>query len=187
MNPAALGHFGVYSAYAALAALAVTALKIGLAAPAGPARAVAACTPVLLVVAAAVAHLYAMLFSQSAAAFVALARLRGEAKARGERGPTLAEVKYGGNRPDAVLAADRCVGNYVEQLVPFLCALLAHAVFVSANGATQLGWLWLFFRSYYPLAYARPFPMLLLSTMPAYACLWWMMGSAVYHAVAQMP
>ena len=123
----ALGLLGVYSSYAALLALAVIAVLIGFVAPVGPARSLKAFTPAAFVVAASLAQLYAFLFRQSASAFEELARLKREAKARGERAPTLADVKYSG-KYDKVLAADRCMGNYLEQLLPFILSLTAYSI-----------------------------------------------------------
>merc|ERR1712071_729988 len=85
--------------------------------------------------------------------------------------PSLAAIKYGKeiektNVP--MLRADRCVGNLLEQLLPFLVSLYGHAVFVNVSHATKLGWAWILFRSYYGI--------------PAYACIWWMLGTAVYKA-----
>lgn len=179
----ALALLGVSTAYAGIATTAAIALRIGLSAPAGPARSLSAFTPVVLVIAAAAALLYVLLFTQSATAFGEHSRLKREAKCRGEKPPTLAEVKYGG-RYEAILAADRCMGNYLEQLVPFLISLLGYAIYVSANHAAAIGWAWIVFRSYYPFVYVLPFPALLTSTMPAYCCLWWMLGMTVYSAVS---
>ena len=179
----ALGLLGVYSGGAGVVAAAALAFSHGLRAPPGPAKSLDAATSVLFVLAGAIGMHYAFLFNQSATGFGELSRLRQLAKERGEKPPTLSDVKYG--RTSArVLAADRCMGNFLEQLPPFVLSLLAYTLFVSANGAAALGWAWLGFRSYYPLAYSRPFPTLLLSTMPAYACVWWMICASVYKAAA---
>jgi hypothetical protein len=113
-------------------------------------------------------------------------RLRHEAKARGEKPPSLADVKYGGKH-DCCLANDRTVINYLEQLLPFLISLVCYSLFVSANGAAVFGWSWLLFRSYYPVVFRLPFPALLASTIPAYWCVWWMLGAAVYSATMLVP
>ena len=178
----ALALLGVYSAAAALFASAVLAWRAG-PVPPGPATTRAAFAPVAFVTGAAVALLYIFLFNQSATTFGEHAKLRQEAKARGEKAPQLAEVKYGGAN-GALLAANRCVGNYLEQLVPFLLSLLGHALFVSASRAAAFGWAWVFFRSYYGFAFGRPFPALLASTIPAYCCVWWMAGTAIHAAAA---
>ena len=175
---------GVYTAYAGLLSVAAIAfLRVGFKAPAGPGRTLGAFAPVMFVVVASIAQLYAFLFQQSAAGFGEHARLKREARKRGEKAPALAEVKYSG-RYGAVLAADRTVGNYTEQLAPFLVSVIGYALFVSANRAATLGWLWIVFRAYYPLVYAQPFPALLSSTIPAYCCVWWMLGMATYAAAS---
>ena len=175
---------GVCTAYAALFATVAVAWRAG-PVPPGPAKTLAAFAPVAFVTAACVALLYVFLFNQSAAAFGEHARKRREAKDRGDKAPQLAEVKYGNSV--AVLAANRCAGNYLEQLLPFLLSLYGHALFVSASRAAMFGWAWVFFRSYYGLAFSRPFPALLASTMPAYCCVWWMAGTAVHAAAALVP
>ena len=176
---------GICSSSAALFATTVLAWRAG-PVPPGPATTQAAFVPVAFVAGAAIALLYIFLFHQSATSFGAHAELRREAKARGEKAPRLAEVKYGGNS-GAVLAANRCVGNYLEQLVPFLLSLFGHALFVSANQAAAIGWAWVFFRSYYGFVFGRPFPALFTSTIPAYLCVWWMAGTAIHAAATLVP
>ena len=145
-------------------------------APPGPAATKEAFAPAAFVAAAAVCLLYSFLFGQSAAAFGEFSRLVSEAKARGEKPPKLNDVKYGGGKfSRVVLAADRTAGNYMEQLVPFLIIMFGHAAFVDANWAAVYGWIWLFFRSYYPIVYNYPFPALFLSTLPSYSIVWWML------------
>ena len=183
MKPTSLGRLGVYSAYTSFLAIAVTAYRVGFA-PAGPVTTLKSAVPAALVVTAALAQYYALLFTQSTTAFAELSRLRRAYKERGEKPPVLSDVKYGNSKTDLVRAADRCMGNYLEQLLPFLVALAAHAAFVSANAAAVVGWLWLVFRLYYPLVYSRPFPGLLISTVPAYWCVWYLLGHAMHAAAA---
>jgi uncharacterized MAPEG superfamily protein len=101
-----------------------------------------------------------------------------EAKARGEKPPKLDDVKYGG-KFRAVLAGDRTAGNFMEQLLPFLIILFGHAAVVDANRAAVCGWIWLIFRSFYPIVYNMPFPALFLSTLPSYSIIWWMLFETV--------
>jgi len=70
---------------------------------------------------------------------------------------------------------DRCFMNLQEQAVLFFTSLWMHAVFVSAETATNFGWLYIFFRALYPIIWAvkggesgPPFPQLFLSTFTAY-------------------
>ena len=145
----------------------------------GPARTVRELGPVVVVTAAWVSLLYAFLFRQSYTAFTECHRLRREAHASGGSAPTMAEVKYGRVPSVHVLAATRAVGNYLEQAPPFLLALYAHAALVSVRSATVCGWAWLVARSYYAFVFVRPFPSLLLSTVPAYLAIAYMLATAV--------
>ena len=73
--------------------------------------------------------------------------------------PQLSDVKYGRYSKSArVRASDRTVGNYLEQSVPFLVSLWAHAAFVSPVNAAAVGWTWIAFRFIYPWAYRMRFP-----------------------------
>lgn len=73
--------------------------------------------------------------------------------------------------------------NLQEQAVLFFVPLWMYAVFISADEAAWLGWLYLGFRSLYPSLWmviggegGPPFPQLFLSTFPAY-------GINLYEAV----
>ncbi len=69
---------------------------------------------------------YGLLFNQSGAAFEEAARLRAQAKKDGARPPKMYEVKYsrGGVTSREVLCADRTVGNFMEQSLALVPALL---------------------------------------------------------------
>ena len=173
---------GLAAALAAIAAKAHSHAGV----PSGPATDLASLGPVVLVLGAFVCLLYLLLFNQSATAFSEHARLRAAAKAKtttssggsaNAKAPSLAEVKYGGK--GAVLAADRAVANFLEQTPPFLLALLLHAALVSASGAARCGWIWLGARAIYPFVFANPFPAVLLSTLPAYGCVGFMLAAAL--------
>lgn len=183
-----LALLGLVSAVAALCAVALAALRRGLSAPPGPAFAgtkgsagavAAALVPVFLVTVGAVCLEYAFLFFQSTATFIALKAAQADARKKGERAPTVASVKYSGI---ATLRADRTVGNYLEQLTPFLLGLYAHAILVDANRAALLGWAWLGFRSYYPGVFGAP-PFLFASTLPAYGVVWYLLATATWSAL----
>ena len=178
---------GLAAALAAIAAKAHSHAGV----PSGPATDLASLGPVVLVLGAFVCLLYLLLFNQSATAFSEHARLRAAAKAKtttssggsaNAKAPSLAEVKYGGK--GAVLAADRAVANFLEQTPPFLLALLLHAALVSASGAARCGWIWLGARAIYPFVFAKPFPAVLLSTLPAYGCVGFMLAAALLAAVS---
>ena len=125
--------------------------------------------------------MYMWLFNQSATAFAEHRRLKKEAKSEGAARPTprLADVKYGTASSPRMLCANRTVGNYLEQALPFLVAMYMHAVLVSVQSAARCGWLYLFTRSYYPLAFLRPFPSLLMSTVPSYLVVGYLLLTAL--------
>ena len=136
--------------------------------------------PAFYVTAAALCMLYVFLFNQTGTVFIEHGKAkRAYREKKTDKKPTLLQLKYSHDNIH-ILAADRCAGNFLEQLVPFLVSVWCYATFVSATGAAKYGWLWLFFRSYYLLVFKKPFPALFLSTLPAYTCIWYMMGSAVY-------
>jgi hypothetical protein len=178
-----LGQLGYGSAWAAFFGVAACARARGLSAPSGPARSVESLAPVFLCTVASVALLYAWLYSQSVAGFGAYNEARAAAKKADKKPPTLADIKYAAAPDKRILIANRTVGNYMEQYIPFLVGLYGHALFVDANAAASLGWLWLAFRSYYPFVFGAKFPALLASTLPAYGVLWWMIATAVLAAV----
>jgi len=61
--------------------------------------------------------------------------------------------------------------------------MYSYATFVDAGGAARIGWAWVFFRSYYSHVWKQGLPLFLLaSTVPAYSCVWYMMGVAIYSA-----
>ncbi|KAL3907270.1 MAG: hypothetical protein SGPRY_010233 [Prymnesium sp.] len=126
----------------------------------GPAKSVAAFKPCFFVSGAWLGLLYTFLFVQSFAAFSSHSKLKKEAAARGERGPSLSDVKYSRNGVGApfVRVMDRTVGNLVEQSLPFLLGMYGYALLVSPGTAAAAGWLWLLFRSYYPIVYQMRFP-----------------------------
>eukprot|EP00967_Tisochrysis_lutea_P127196 scaffold215996_cov32-Tisochrysis_lutea.AAC.2 len=138
-----------------------------------------ALVPTLFVVAGAISFLYGLLFLQARAGYTTTMQLKETARKKGEKPPTLLGVKYL-SKELGTLWADRSVGNFLEQFVPFLVSLFAYALFVSANRASALGWIWLFFRGLYPLLFGKN-PALLLSTIPAYSILWYMLAHAVYE------
>ena len=110
------------------------------AAPVGGPVDITAFAPVVLVTAGWALLYYAFLFDQSATAFVVLKDAKRKAKMEGKPMPQLSDVKYGRYSKSArVRASDRTVGNYLEQSVPFLVSLWAHAAFVSPVNAPPSG------------------------------------------------
>ena len=153
----------------------------------GPAKTAADCAPIVYVAVASMLLYYIFLFYQSATAFIEFSKAQRnyrDKKSERQEKPNLGKIKYGADNYK-IHIANRTVVNYSEQIVPFLVSLFLCATFASVGKASTYGWMWLFFRSYYPLAFRRPFPSLFLSTLPAYVCVWKMLGEAVV-AVAGM-
>mmetsp|Transcript_21202 Transcript_21202/g.34994 ORF Transcript_21202/g.34994 Transcript_21202/m.34994 type:complete len:181 (-) Transcript_21202:95-637(-) len=80
----------------------------------------------------------------------------------------------------------RSFGNLHEQSTIFLVALWMHALFVNVSDAAQMGWVYLFLRALYPFTWAvsggvtmPPPPQVLLSTMPQYGIVLWLLGTTV--------
>ncbi|KAL3759175.1 hypothetical protein ACHAWU_001193 [Discostella pseudostelligera] len=138
-----------------------------------------------LVTTASMILYYIFLFHQSAVAFSEFnksKKLEGNKKSddnNESNAPSLGAIKYGSDNSN-VRAANRLVGNFHEQVIPFLVSLYLHATFVSVKGACTCGWAWIFFRSYYGYVYKKGVPILFLSTIPAYCCVWYMIGGTIY-------
>lgn len=174
---------GIISCYAAIVALVIVGFKHGTSQYQGPANSFTDCKPLLFVSGAVLSLLYSFYWMQSYTTFTEFFRLRKEAKKKDDGGspPKLLELKYGKVENLAIRSADRCAINFLEQLIPFFASMLSYATFVDVGGAARISWAWFFFRSYYPYAYKR-FPLLFASTIPAYFCVWYMMGFAIYSA-----
>lgn len=78
------------------------------------------------------------------------------------------------------LLLDRSVGNTIEQAIPFLTALWIHAVFVSVDSAAFAGWIYVIARTLYPAGFYLGLPFVLLSTVPGYACIIYLLYTACY-------
>ena len=172
---------GIVSCYTSIVALAIVGFRHGTLQYQGPANSINDYKPLLFVFGAVLSLLYAYYWIQSYTAFAEYFRLKKEAKKEDKIGPTLWELKYGKVENSAIRCADRSAGNLLEQLVPFFVSMISYATFVDAGGASRIGWAWFVFRSYYPYAYKR-FPLLFASTIPAYCCVWFMMGFAICTA-----
>ena len=170
---------GIVSCYSAIGVLSIAGYNHGTTQYQGPATSVQDYKPLVFVTGSVLSLLYNYYWVQSYTTFSEYFRLRAEAKKRGEKPPQLNHLKYGRIENKPIEIADRCAGNLLEQLVPFLCSMIAYATFVDVGGAARIGWAWFFFRSYYSFAFKR-FPLLFASTTPAYGCVWYMMGMAAY-------
>mmetsp|Transcript_20756 Transcript_20756/g.30720 ORF Transcript_20756/g.30720 Transcript_20756/m.30720 type:complete len:190 (+) Transcript_20756:164-733(+) len=180
MAPLLLVNTAVYSCVVGFVAVVYVAVQHGEPPSPLPAQSAKDYAPVFYVTVASLLLLYIFLFNQSRTVFLELVRLqRAHREKKIEEKPTLAGLKYGNDNLQ-ILAANRAAGNLMEQLIPFLPALYGYATFVSVSGAVTHGWLWVFFRSYYPNVFQKPFPTLFLSTLPAYTCIFSMMGITIY-------
>ena len=147
---------------------------------AGPAQSSKEYTPIVYVTVATMCLYYIFLLNQSYTAFHEFHQAKqAYREKKTEEKPSMLKIKYGSDNYN-VHVANRTAGNLFEQLIPFIVSLYLYATFVSVSGAAKYGWAWVFFRSYYGLAYKRPFPTLFLSTIPAYICVWGMVGGTVY-------
>jgi len=144
--------------------------------------------PITFPAGAAISMFYIFLFLQSASAFTAHAKLKAEARSRGEKAPLLSDVKYSRNGLGvaSVLAMDRTVGNFLEQALPFFLGLFLYALFVGCNTAAKLGWVWVASRAYYPLVFRHPFPAVLASTLPAYLCVLYLWFGVIVAASGRL-
>eukprot|EP01041_Mallomonas_annulata_P013716 gene13716-29172_t len=96
---------------------------------------------------------------------------------------SLAEIKY--NSKDRIArATDRTVGNTMEQMGPFLSSLWLHALFISPEQATFLGYAYIASRSIYPFTFYCGVPWILMSTIPGYAIIASLLGPVVYNALS---
>jgi len=174
---------GIIACYLAIVALAIIGFKHGTSQYEGPVKSASEYTPTLFVTGAVLSLLYSFYWIQSSTALSEFFRLRKEYEdKRLDDAPSFKYLKYGKIPNQAILCADRAVGNLAEQMIPFFVSMYSYATFVDAGGAARIGWAWLFFRSYYSYVWKRGLPFLLASTVPAYYCVWYMMGVAIYSA-----
>mmetsp|Transcript_13119 Transcript_13119/g.45889 ORF Transcript_13119/g.45889 Transcript_13119/m.45889 type:complete len:153 (-) Transcript_13119:165-623(-) len=101
-------------------------------------------------------------------------RLKRAAKKKGER-----FNRHGNTEPDMIWA-DRTVLNMLEQMVPFLVSLWAHAAFVSPDTAAMLGAVYVACRACYPVAWMLN--KVLFVTVPNYIIITYLLGSTVAAA-----
>lgn len=109
-------------------------------------------------------------------------RLARQYRERGER----FDRYFGQDRE--MLTADRLQLNTLEHMPPFLVLLWLHAVFVSPDGATVAGAIYVLARLAYPLALGKRLgrdirTATLASTVPGYLVLMYFVGSLVYALV----
>ena len=170
---------GAISCFAGLVGVVTKAFLFSDSVAEGPATSVKALAPVFYVTAGFICLLYTFFFYQSTTAFLEHAKARKEAKAKDAqaKSPRFTDVKYG--RTGKMLAADRTVGNLLEQAVPFLVSMYMHAALVSSSQAATIGWVWVASRSIYPFVFPMAFPAIFASTLPSYTCIIFMLGTAL--------
>ena len=97
--------------------------------------------------------------------------------------PTLVQLKYGGYGSSKTrtlrLLGDRTFLNTLEQAPPFLVSLWACGLLADVELAAFCGKLYIFFRCLYPVVFRKGMPWLLLSTVPCYNLIWYMLFRAV--------
>ena len=94
--------------------------------------------------------------------------------------------RYYGKDP-RMLSIDRIVINTQEQMMPFLCSLWLHAIFVSANIAGILGFSWVLFRIFYSFLMPKSLEKIqpktvYLATGPQYLIVGYLFLTTMYHA-----
>lgn len=87
-----------------------------------------------------------------------------------------------------MLAADRAVINTQEQMVPFLCALWLHAIFVSPVHATWCGTAYVLLRALYPAILGKRLSKIQSKrvywvTLPCYLIVFYLLGSTAWVAL----
>jgi len=115
------------------------------------------------------------------------AMLKKSAK-KGDTPSSFTSIKYNlSSRPlKLCLTGDRTVGNLLEQSLPFLLSLWLHASYVDVGTASRLGWLWLFSRAAYPVAFHLGMPYVFISTLPGYAAIMALVGPVAFKFVPEL-
>ena len=97
--------------------------------------------------------------------------------------PTLMQLKYGNYGSSKTrtlrLLGDRTFLNTLEQAPPFLVSLWACGLLADVEVAAFCGKGYIFFRCLYPVVFRKGMPWLLLSTVPCYNIIWYMLFRAV--------
>lgn len=114
---------------------------------------------------------YIFLYSQSVVTFYLY--LTAKADEKDDKKVSFGKIKYQSSGK-LQLTIQRTVGNTMEQAFPFLMGLWLHAAFVSPSSAASVGYIYVITRSYYPFAFYLGLPYLLLSTVPGYACIFYL-------------
>ena len=87
---------------------------------------------------------------------------------------------YGSSKTRTLrLLGDRTFLNTLEQAPPFLVSLWACGLLADVELAAFCGKLYIFSRCLYPVVFRKGMPWLLLSTVPCYNLIWYMLWRAV--------
>ena len=87
---------------------------------------------------------------------------------------------YGSSKTRTLrLLGDRTFLNTLEQAPPFLVSLWACGLLADVEVAAFCGKGYIFFRCLYPVLFRKGMPWLLLSTVPCYNLIWYMLFRAV--------
>jgi len=93
------------------------------------------------------------------------------------------QLKYGGYGSSKTrtlrLLGERTFLNTLEQAPPFLVSLWACGLLADVDTAAMCGKGYIFFRCLYPVLFRKGMPWLLLSTVPCYNLIWYMLFRAV--------
>jgi hypothetical protein len=127
-------------------------------------------------------YLFVFIQFQAYSKFYLLAKKKAEARSSDGNAAkvSLRAVKYYNSRDTIALAGDRCVGNFGEQAILFLPLLWMHAVFVDPSQSFAICAWYTAFRSYHPIMFFLPLPMIFLSTIPGYGILMYLMHQLVF-------
>lgn len=93
------------------------------------------------------------------------------------------DIKYF-SQNTLILAADRTVGNCLEQMIPFLLSFWLYSIFISIENGKFYGLIYIFTRAYYPFVFKLGGIWVLLSTLPNYICIWTMIIELFKYALA---
>lgn len=137
--------------------------------------------PVIVVTGAYFAVFYSFMIFQSTSKMYLYSKAKASKKS--DEKVSMADIKYGSTRGLGLLG-DRTFLNMLEQSPAFLTSLWLHALFVDPETAAKAGWLYVLFRLWYPFGFSMGLPWILLSTLPNYGIIFYLLGSTIMKALA---
>ena len=120
-------------------------------------------------------YLFGFIQFQSYSKFYLLAQKKKEAKAKDGAKVSWRAIKYYNSRDKLALAGDRTVGNFLEFAIVFLPLYWIHAVFVDPNHSWTIAVIYTLGRALYPFLFLYAPTMILVSTLPGYLVLFYLM------------